>query len=224
MNVQSRVYSSSLSGKWGAEILNGDHSLRVDMQLPSSKKAYVSINLSNVNQARKLSNRLDVETLLLSGNLHQTTINNVVTDLDRSAYTYTAVTDLSYKATNVEEMKWRMESKRSVKGDKRSIEFKSLVVAPKWGQNIDGTLNLEVSRDSFRASSKYQRGSNLITVESVGKISRQGSKTNVDGFVELKAPKTWLQQSKIAVVSAYDITDIRNFDVSDGKQTAPNWT
>lgn len=89
----------------------------------------------------------------------------------------------------------------------------SLMIAPRWGQNIDVSANLDMAKDSIRGSSKYQRGTMLITLETSGKIARQGTKINVDGFVELKAPKTWIQQSKVAVVAAYDITSITNFDV-----------
>ena len=124
LNALSRVYSAGLNGKWGAEILNGDHSLRAEVQLPSTKKAHLIVTVNNVNQARKLSNRVDLETMLFSGNVHQTSLSNVVVDLDRATHTYSAVTDLSYKGSNVEEMKWRIESKRSIKGDKRIIDFK----------------------------------------------------------------------------------------------------
>ena len=90
------------------------------------------------------------------------------------------------------------------------------MIAPKWGQNIDGSFNVELSKDSFRGSAKYQRGSNLITLDSALKIARpQGNKINVDVFAELKAPKTWLQQSKIAFIASYDIESIHIFDVSN---------
>lgn len=118
------MYSTAIEGKLGAEVLNGDHTLRVEVQLPSSKKTYVTVNLSNINQPRKISNRLEVETQWISGNLYQASINNVVSDLDRALRTYSAVTELSLKGSNLEEMKWKLESKRAIKGDKRSVELK----------------------------------------------------------------------------------------------------
>lgn len=87
------------------------------------------------------------------------------------------------------------------------------MIAPKWGQNIDTSLYSEISKGAFRAGSKYQRGPMLITLDSAGKLTRQDGKVNIDGFIELKAPKTVLPQSKIAIVSSYDITSISNFDV-----------
>jgi hypothetical protein len=53
----------------------------------------------------------------------------------------------------------------------------------------------------------------LVTVDSAGKRNIQDGKVNIDGFIEVKAPKTTWQQSKIALVSSYDITSISNFDV-----------
>jgi hypothetical protein len=88
-----------------------------------------------------------------------------------------------------------------------------LLIAPKWGQNIDSSITVEVTKDSFRVGTKYQRGPMLVTVDSAGKRSNQNGKVNVDGFIEVKAPKTTWQQSKIALVSSYDITSISNFDV-----------
>lgn len=88
-----------------------------------------------------------------------------------------------------------------------------LVIAPKWGQNIDTSLSVEVTKDSFRVGTKYQRGPMLVTVDGAGKRTTQNGKVTVDGFVEVKAPKTSWQQSKIAMVSSYDITSILNFDV-----------
>lgn len=93
------------------------------------------------------------------------------------------------------------------------MKNQSLLIAPKWGQNIDSSVYGEVSRGSFRAGSKFQRGPMLITLDSAGKLTRQDGKVNIDGFVELKAPKTALPQSKIAIVSSYEITSISNFDV-----------
>lgn len=87
------------------------------------------------------------------------------------------------------------------------------MIAPKWGQNIDTSVSAEVTKSSFRAGSKFQRGPMLITLDSAGKLTRQDGKINVDGFIELKAPKTSLPQTKIAVVSSYEITSISNFDV-----------
>lgn len=87
------------------------------------------------------------------------------------------------------------------------------MIAPKWGQNIDSSLNIEMAKDSFRVGSKYQRGPMLFTVESVGKRARVGGKLNLEGSVEVKAPKTTWQQAKVALVSSYDITSISNFDV-----------
>lgn len=215
LSVLNRNYVGSVSSKWGSDYLNGDHSLRAELQLPSSKNTYINLALSNSYQARKIANRVDVETQLLNANLYQVSLSNVISDLDRSATTFNAITELTFKGTNLDDMKWRLETKRSVRGDKHNVDLKSLIIAPKWGQNIDTSANVEVSNGMYRASSKYQRGAMLITLESTGKVVRQGSKINVDGFVELKAPKTWLQQSKIAVVSSYDIISLTNFDVSE---------
>lgn len=88
-----------------------------------------------------------------------------------------------------------------------------MIIAPKWGQNIDSSVNVEVTKDSFRLGSKYQRGPMLVTLDSAGKLVRQGGKINIDGFIELKAPKTNWQQAKAAVVGSYDITSLTNFDV-----------
>lgn len=54
----------------------------------------------------------------------------------------------------------------------------------------------------------------MVSVESAAKKVRQGTKTNLEGFVEVKAPKTSWQQSKIAMVTSFDITSATTFDVS----------
>lgn len=87
------------------------------------------------------------------------------------------------------------------------------MIAPKWGQNIDSSVNVEVAKDSFRLGSKYQRGPVLVTLDSNGKLIRQNGKIDVDGSVELKAPRTAWQQAKIALIGSYDITSITNFEV-----------
>lgn len=91
--------------------------------------------------------------------------------------------------------------------------MKSLIIAPQWGQNIDSSLTVEVNKDSFRAKSNYQRGPMMVSVESATKMVKQGTKTNLEGFIEVKAPKTKWQQSKIAMVTSYDITSATTFDV-----------
>lgn len=88
------------------------------------------------------------------------------------------------------------------------------MIAPKWGQNIDSSLNVEVAKGSFRVGTKYQRGPVLVTLDSNGKMVRQNGKLDLEGSVELKAPRTSWQQSKIAFVSSYEITSISNFDVT----------
>ena len=94
------------------------------------------------------------------------------------------------------------------------VNQQGLLIAPKWGQNIDSSFTVEVSKDSFRVGSKYQRGSMLVTVESAGKKTRiSPTELNVEGSFEIKAPKTSWQQIKIGMVSAYDLKSIIQFDV-----------
>ncbi len=89
------------------------------------------------------------------------------------------------------------------------------MIAPKWGQNIDSSLNVEVSKDSVRFSSKYQRGSMLVTIESAGKKARLSpTELNLEGSFEVKAPKTSWQQMKVAMTAAYDLKSITNFEAS----------
>lgn len=113
----------AINGKLGADFLNGDHLLRLEVQVPAMKKMLLNILMSNLYQAKEISNRLEVESQLISG-LYQVSVNNVVKDLDRNAYTYSALTELSVKKNNVEEIKWRMDSKRTVRSDKRNVDFK----------------------------------------------------------------------------------------------------
>lgn len=116
----------AVNGKLGADFKNGDHTLRMEVQVPGMKKVMLNILMSNLYQAKELSNRLEVESQL-TGGLYQMIVSNIVKDLDRTAYTYSAITELSLKNNNVEEIKWRMDSKRTVRNDKRNIEFKVIL-------------------------------------------------------------------------------------------------
>lgn len=122
VNVENRLYSMALNGKLGLDFINGDHSLRMEVQVPSMKKMMLKTLLSNLYQSKDISNRLEIESQL--GGSYQIVLSNVVKDLDRSLLTYNAITDLSVKSNNVEEVKLRMDSKRVVKDDKRNFDFK----------------------------------------------------------------------------------------------------
>ena len=55
----------------------------------------------------------------------------------------------------------------------------------------------------------------VVSADASGKMTRQGSKVNIETTVELKAPATWWQQSKVVYSGAYDITSLTNFDLSE---------
>ena len=133
MNVQGRAYSLSTNGKLGAQIANGDHSLKIEVTGPDANKASVNVNLSNVAQPRKVTNKLEVEAVIpagivsekvLSSGSYKLSVNNAINDLDRAAKTWNAVSELSINGPKMEESKLKIESKRVVKGDKRNSELK----------------------------------------------------------------------------------------------------
>ena len=124
MNIESRLYSLALVGKLGVDYLNGDHAVRIELQLPLMKKIMWNMVMSNIYQAKTITNRLEVETQMSNGVSYQISFNNIVSDLDRTLYTYNANTDLTIKGTNMEDIKMRLDSKRTVRADKRNIEFK----------------------------------------------------------------------------------------------------
>lgn len=126
INVENRVYSMAVNGKLGADFKNSDHSLRMEAQVPAMKKMILNMLMSNTYQPKEISNRLEVESQVTSG-LYQMSVSNIVKDLDRNAYTYNAITEMSVKRNNLEEIKWRMDSKRMVRGDKRNVEFKVII-------------------------------------------------------------------------------------------------
>jgi hypothetical protein len=133
-NVESRVYSLGFNGKLGsADFTNGDHTVRMELQLPTTRKMSMTMNLSNVYQARTFSNRLEVETQTSTGNTYQINLGNNVNDWDRNMYTYNANTDVSIKGTGIEDIKWRLDSKRMVRSDKRNVEFKVAIRAILFG-------------------------------------------------------------------------------------------
>lgn len=123
VNVQNRMYTIAADGKLAAQYLNGDHKLSMELRLPDVKKMLLNMSLSNVYQPRELSNRLDIDGQWPTGN-YQMSLSNVVKDLDRAMYTYSAITELVVKSDNIEEVKMRMDSKRIVRGDKRNVDFK----------------------------------------------------------------------------------------------------
>ena len=124
MNIESRLYSLALVGKLGVDYLNGDHAVRMELQLPLMKKIMWNMVMSNIYQAKTITNRLEVETQMSNGVSYQISFNNIVSDLDRTLYTYNANTDLTIKGTNMEDIKMRLDSKLTVRADKRNIEFK----------------------------------------------------------------------------------------------------
>lgn len=214
-NIENTLHTWTANGKWGAEFLNGEHAIAMEYTLPSAKKTNFNFALTNVNQARKFSTRIDLDTLAFSGTQFQTSFTTTLNDFDRAQLTFNGVTDLTVKFTGMDDIKMRFEGKRVVRGDKRNVDFKTLIIAPQWGQNIDSSLTLEVNKDSFRSKTNYQRGPMMVSVESAAKKVRTGTKTNLEGFVEVKAPKTAWQQSKIAMVTSFDITSATTFDISE---------
>lgn len=129
MNIESRLYSLALVGKLGAEYLNGDHTVRMEVQLPLMKKMMWNMVMSNIYQAKTITNRLEVETQMSTGGTYQISFNNNVNDLDRNLYTYNANTDLTIKGTSMEDIKMRLDSKRTVRADKRNVDFKVRMLA-----------------------------------------------------------------------------------------------
>ena len=121
MNIESRLYSLALVGKLGVDYLNGDHAVRMELQLPLMKKIMWNMVMSNIYQAKTITNRLEVETQMSNGVSYQISFNNIVSDLDRTLYTYNANTNLTIKGTNMEDIKMRLDSKRTVRADKRNI-------------------------------------------------------------------------------------------------------
>ena len=96
----------------------------MDLQLPTTKKMSMAVKLANVFQTNTISNRLEVEIQTYAGNTYQISFINNVNDLDRSMYTYNANTEFSVRGTAIEDVKWRIDSKRIVRSDKRNVEFK----------------------------------------------------------------------------------------------------
>jgi hypothetical protein len=47
-------------------------------------------------------------------------------------YTYNANTELSVKGTGIEDIKWRIDSKRIVRSDKRNVEFKVVITTAQY--------------------------------------------------------------------------------------------
>jgi hypothetical protein len=117
------------NGKLGsADFTNGDHTVRMELQLPATKKMSMTMNLFNVYQTKTVSNRLEVESQTSTGSTYQISFSNNVNDLDRNMYTYNANTELSVKGTGIEDYKWRIDSKRMVRSDKRNVEFKVAIM------------------------------------------------------------------------------------------------
>lgn len=134
MNVENRIYSVGFNGKLGAvDFTNGDHTVRVELQLPTTKKMSLAMSLFNVNQARTMSNRLEVESQTPTGNTYQISISNAVNDLDRNLHTYNANIDVTIKGTNIEDVKMRIDSKRTIRADKRNVEFKVRMITQMIG-------------------------------------------------------------------------------------------
>jgi len=135
LSVEGRAYSFSTNGKLGAQIMNGDHSLKMEATGPiASRKGTFNVIMSNVNQPRKINNKLEVEAVLpffgifteetLRSGTYKLAVSSAVNDLDRSALTWAAVSELSVKTPKFDETKLKVESKRVVKGDKRNSEAK----------------------------------------------------------------------------------------------------
>lgn len=122
--MQNTLHTWTVNGKWGAEVLNGDHSIATEYTLPSGKKTNFNFAMSNVNQARKFSTRLDFDTLAISGARFQTSLSTTLNDFDRAQLTFNGVTDLTVKFTGMDDIKMRFEGKRVVRADKRNTDFK----------------------------------------------------------------------------------------------------
>ena len=122
--MQNTLHTWTANGKWGAEFLNGDHSAATEYTLPSGKKTNFNFAMSNVNQARKFSTRLDLDAVALSGARFQTAFSTTINDFDRAQLTFNGVTDLNVKLTGMDDIKMRFEGKRAVRADKRNTDFK----------------------------------------------------------------------------------------------------
>lgn len=96
----------------------------MEYSLPSAKKTGFNFAMTNVNQPRKFSTRVDLDTSAFSGAQFQTSFTTTLNDFDRAQITFNGVTDLTVKLTGMDDIKMRFEGKRLVRGDKRNVDLK----------------------------------------------------------------------------------------------------
>lgn len=215
LSVMGSRYALSANGKLSSDPMNGENLARFELELPSADKLVFNAVANNVNTERKISNRWSMDLSLPANKEYHFDFNNIISDLNKRTFAFNAVSELELRTPLLEKINARWEIKRIVRDEERSSDLKLTINAPKFGPIIDASATIEVMKDTLKLVSKFQRGSTLFTIESQNKLTNSGTKTNYDGFLEVKSPKTSWEQFKIAGVSSFDISSAFNFDISD---------
>jgi len=213
--LQSR-YALSAVTKFSDDIANGETSMRVELELPSSSnKSSLSASLISVSNARKMSVAFDLDAVAPSGDVYHFGTINAVNDLKRETMAFTAVNEYVLNTPRTDEIKLRLDTRRAVQPAQRNTDIKLLISAPKWTSNIEGAINAEAKEGLMRATGQYKRGEMVINLESSAKTVTTGSKRVVEGAFEIRVPSTSWKQVKLSTVSSYDIAALNNFDVTE---------
>lgn len=119
-----RRYAVTASAKISDDVKNGETGVRVELELPSSKKSSLSASLNNVYTARKISSSFDFDVVVPSGEIYRFGMINAVNDLKKETMAFTAVNEYVLNTPRTEEIKLRLDTRRAVQSAQRNTDIK----------------------------------------------------------------------------------------------------
>ena len=82
---------------------------------------------------------------------------------------------------------------------------------PEFEKPLEGSARFEHDAESFLVFAEYKRGPVVFFIDSMGKMIKVDTKTNIEGHVEFKVPT--YEQMKLATDLIVDYTSPLSFEV-----------
>lgn len=91
------------------------------------------------------------------------------------------------------------------------FHYQMMLDIPEFEKPFEGCAKFETNADSFLVFAEYKRGSTVFFLDTMGKMVKAGTKTNIEGHVEFKVPT--YEQVKLATDLDVDYASLMNFEV-----------
>jgi len=208
LDIEDRSYSWSMSTLMGLKKM-----VHLEIELPTTERMTFHLANEMKTSMDTAAHAFEFETVLFSGKSLKFNMFNSVSSLNYENITFDIVHESSIKSSAFEEAKLKLEASRLIVDDNCKSEMRVMLAIPEFEKPFEGHAKFEYSADSFLVFTEYKRGPVVFFFDSMGKMAKVDTKTNIEGHVEFKVPT--YEQMKLATDMVIDFTSAENFEATE---------